>query len=193
MGAITFSEEDRHLHALDMTLPENVELVLKKADSLWSNTEVRQSLSNVQISRASSSHGCGYEYLNVGQITLSNRQTIVDFYETFLEYEPDGNAGGATAGYWVGMVREGGPWDYKRDDTIGPYDHVWCCSYWRLINQHKTAEWLGNHNYGYTGSFLFTLDVLKAGSFAAALGDPADFDDWDAIEEGYRYSGGHGK
>lgn len=129
-------------------------------------------------------------YLNVGSLTANNRQRLIDFYETYLAYEPDGNARNATIGYWVGMVMPGGQWDYKSDDEIGPWDHTWCCSYWRLSNQHKTAEWIGNYNYGYTGSFLFSLDVLKTGSFVVSGFDPSDYDDWDAIEDGYKYSGG---
>lgn len=192
-GAINFSEDTRHLYALDMT-EENIQLIKTNAAKMWENEEVvaqyRELAHTSDDVSPMASHSCSYGYLNVGKLTADNRASVERFYETFLAYEPDGNAGVATQGYWISMVMERGPWDYKRDSQIGPWDHVWCCSYWRLSNQHKTAEWLGNYNYGYTGSFLFSLPVLKAGSFAAAGFNPSDYSDWTAIEEGYKYSGG---
>ena len=59
-------------------------------------------------------------------------------------------------------------------------------------------NFFGNFNYGYTGSFLFGLNTLHAGSHTVALisgvlktGNfdlAAEYDDWEAIDEGYYLS-----
>ncbi len=53
-------------------------------------------------------------------------------------------------GVWVGLVAEGGFWDYKL--------------------QRSGSQQLGNLNYGVTGSLLLPLDVLLRG--AGAVQDP---------------------
>jgi hypothetical protein len=56
-------------------------------------------------------------------------------------------AGTASAyGVWVGLVAEGGFWDYKRQPGGTPP--------------------MGNVNYGATGSLLFPLDILRRGAGA---------------------------
>jgi len=57
-------------------------------------------------------------------------------------------------------------------------------------NYHRTSEFMGNYNYGFTGRVLFNLTTLKLGSNYAASGNPfiPDTDDYPAIEEGYNDS-----
>jgi hypothetical protein len=71
-------------------------------------------------------------------------------------------AGTASAyGVWVGLVAEGGFWDYKL--------------------QPGGTQSMGNINYGATGRLLFPLDILRRGAGAvqdsreAGSGSPLDF------------------
>ena len=133
-------------------------------------------------------HECGYPSLNVGAMCFDNYNELEEYYDMCVQVSiisPDFDPYLATAGYWVGKVREGGDWDYKSQPGFSPYDKMFCCSYGGLTKQHRTSEWLGNYNYGYTGSFLFSLGILHFGSSAVAGFDPADEEDWPAIDEGY--------
>ena len=162
------------------------QLIVKDEGSV-STESITQSSEHTDTTTPQATHYCTYGKLSVGFMVSANRQILVDYYESILAVNPT-VAINSTIGYWIGRVAPGKSWDYKTDPEIGPWDHMWCCDYWTYTNVHKTAEWIGNYNYGYTGSFLFSLDVLKAGSFAVGGFDPSDYDDWPAIEEGYLHS-----
>jgi len=99
---------------------------------------------------------------------------------------PDVDPWLTTVGYWVGHIKEGGPWDYKRKESgYGPWDKIYCCSYANHTYQHRSAEFIGNYNYGFTRSILFNASQLRAGSYAAARFRSIDKQDWPAIDEGY--------
>ena len=134
-----------------------------------------------------SSHQCTYNKLSLGFMVSANKKIIEDYYQSILAVNPTA-ATNSTIGYWIARVQEGGVWDYKRNSEIGPWDNISCCDYWTYTNAHRTAEWIGNYNYGYTGAFLFSLSVLKAGSFAASGFRETDSADWPAIEEGFTHS-----
>jgi hypothetical protein len=83
------------------------------------------------------------------------------------------------------FVRENGAWDYKVHWTEPTY----CFRVNGIDGNHKTSEWFGNYNYGFTGKFLFSLDILHAGSYAVSGFDPNDVTtDWPAIDLGYSHA-----
>ena len=61
---------------------------------------------------------------------------------------------------------------------------MFCC-YFDSNFDHVTSEYIGNFNYGYTGSYLFDLNTLHLGSSAVSGFDPADVSDWPAIDAGF--------
>lgn len=127
---------------------------------------------------------CTYPKLELGALVKSNTKIIRNYFISTAKVNPSG-ALAATIGYWVGKVNHKGDWDYKVTFTSSRY----CCNYGKSNSKtgyHLTGEFIGNYNYGYTGSILFSLSVLKAGSIAAAGFDlDKDLDDHPAIEEGY--------
>lgn len=138
---------------------------------------------------ATSSHGCGLTYKNVRSICSNNDSIIKGFYNdmvTTLRLDPSCGIDPwlSTASYWVAKVKNYGVWDYKR---VSGFPSNFCCKYGSSsAYKHKTSEWLGNYNYGYTGKFLFSLSVLHLGS-AVVSGMPSKdrVTDWPAIDEGY--------
>lgn len=143
----------------------------------------------VQNTAAAASSHCGLNTWNVGTTCSNNDKQIKDFYNSMLKSQMLNPTAGidpwlTTAGYRVGLVRKKGAWDYKAVDKYK--GKTFYCSYGGKKNQHRTPEWVGNYNYGYTGKFLFTLNVLHTGSLVVAKFDPKDkTTDWPAIDEGY--------
>lgn len=133
-------------------------------------------------------HECGYKAVTVGKLCFDNYNELSDFFDNAVQLalvNPNFKPWSATAGFWVGSVMPGGVWDYKTVSGYAPYNTVLCCSYGGLTYQHRTSEWLGNYNYGYTGAFLFDLNTLHFGSSAVSGFSPADQLDWPAIDEGF--------
>ena len=136
------------------------------------------------------SHGCSYGALDLLGLCHENYNIIVGVYNDLRQIEisnPGASAWTGTVGYWISKVQEGGDWDYKNQPGYSPYSKTFC-SYYDGTYHHITSEYIGNFNYGYTGSFLFTLDVLHFGSSAVAGFDPADKSDWPAIDAGYSHA-----
>lgn len=132
-------------------------------------------------------HVCSEEFIDMVAICETNYQFLVTHYDSMLVLQmtdPMFNAWLSTASLWVSRVRPNGSWDYKVSTTYGPYNNV-LCTYYREAYRHITAEYFGNLNYGYTGSFLFSLDMLHFGSSAVSGFDAADEADWPAIDDGY--------
>lgn len=121
---------------------------------------------------------------NLGGVVSENYAYIENYFNTQMTYNPSG-AYTVTLALWVEKVREGGDWDYKR--VYPPYDTKFTCTYG--LNGSKTgirtSEFIGNYNYGYTGSILFDLTILKTGSFVVSGFNPNDYNDHPAIEEGF--------
>ncbi|MCH3987069.1 MAG: polymorphic toxin type 44 domain-containing protein [Lachnospiraceae bacterium] len=137
------------------------------------------------ILRRNGAHGCSYQSLDLISMCSNNYNKIISYYNTMEELskaEPDISPWGATAAFWIHKVKEHGEWDYKEREEFkdGTF-----CSYFDGNFQHISAEYIGNFNYGYTGSFLFSINTLLAGSFTVGGFSPADFDDWPAIRSGY--------
>lgn len=63
---------------------------------------------------------------------------------------------------------EGGDWDYKVVPGYSPYYKEWTAVQ-RYTTSTKTSEWFGNYNYGFTGSYLFSLSTLLAGGDGVSL------------------------
>lgn len=127
-------------------------------------------------------------FYDVGTICQNNDNTVKSLYNSLVYSQMLNPYAGidpwfSTVSYWVGQVREGGSWDYK---TQSAYSGSFNCSYSGHTNVIRNGEWLGNYNYGYTGKFLFSLDVLHTGSYIVSGFDPKDEEtDWPAIDEGY--------
>lgn len=140
--------------------------------------------------RPYAAHNCTYPTIYLSSMCEQNYQTIVKFYNSMVlaqQLNPGNalNPALSTVSYWVGFVREGGQWDYKLEENLGPWDKTYCF-YFNNTYQHITAEYIGNYNYGYTGSFLFPLSVLHGGSYIVSGFDPADqYTDWPSIDAGY--------
>lgn len=91
-----------------------------------------------------------------------NRAELKKYYQSQLDmtrYFPGYDAYTPTVGWWVGKVKPGGVWDYKSQPGSYPYYTQW---YARTYNGYEilTSEYIGNYNYGYTGEYLFSLNVL---------------------------------
>lgn len=131
---------------------------------------------------------CTYSPLGLGAMVKRNTQEIRNCFLSMAKINPT-QALPAAMGLWVGKVREGGEWDYKVKPGYSPYSKKFCCTYGKNNSKkfyHLTSEYIGNYNYGYTGSILFKLDALKLGSGAAAGFDfDKDSADYPAITEGY--------
>ena len=131
-----------------------------------------------------SAHGCGYEQIDFRGMCESNYNQIKDIF-TISSYSSWSDAYGTTVGYWVGKVRGGGDWDYKSTNEYRPSSKIFC-SYYDGTYHHITSEYMGNYNYGYTGSYLFSLQILGTGSFVVAKFDISDVHtDWPAIVAGF--------
>lgn len=145
---------------------------------------------NDGIMPLNTSHGCSVEYLNLITMCRTNYTTLSDYYDTMLKValvNPYANPYASTVGFWVGKVMEGGDWDYKVQPGFAPYNKQFCAYFDNKWN-HITSEYIGNFNYGYTGSLLFTLNVLHIGSSAVAGSVEKDQADWPAIDAGYAYA-----
>lgn len=127
------------------------------------------------------------ENLNLIGLCEDNYDFIVTYYDGCMVIQMANpttySAWAATVTCWVTRVREDGPWDYKaRDGYEGKTFNV----VYNGKSDTVSAEFVGNFNYGYTGSFLFGIDSLIAGSVAIAGSIEKDQHDWPAIKEGYK-------
>lgn len=132
-------------------------------------------------------HGCSVQALDLLHLCSSNYSILSNYYQDMLlmlSINPNLSPWGATVGFWVSKVEPNGDWDYKTKHGFAPWNSQFC-SYFDGNFQHITSEYIGNFNYGYTGSFLFSLNTLHLGSWAVSGFDPADEADWPAIDAGY--------
>lgn len=174
-GAIFVNEETLELQSVETSVP--IELRNTRKNPLKKPT----------VAPCGGMHGCSETDLNLLLLCQNNYNTIVDYYNDMLNLtiiNPDLDPWANTVVFWVEKVKEYGEWDYKRNPYYEPYNRVFC-SYYDGEFHHITSEFLGNFNYGYTGSFLFDLTTLHMGSFAAAEFSTSDYDDWEAIDDGY--------
>lgn len=142
-----------------------------------------------------STYHCNLPDVDLIGLCEMNYNNLVSYYNAAVlikELDP-GNAADpyqSTVTYFIIKVRPYGDWDYKRLPGYSPYDKEFCTQL-NSSFQHITSEFIGNFNYGYTGSFLFSLDILLAGSYVVSGFNPADeMDDWPVIEEGYSMKAG---
>ena len=135
-------------------------------------------------------HGCSIPELSMLTICTNNYNTLVTYLNDMNAASagnPAINPYNATVGFWIGKVAEGCEWDYKSSSAYKPWDKWWC-TYIDGGYQHVTSEYFGNFNYGLTGSFLFTLDILHIGSLVVSGLNPKDVEDWPAIDSGYNHA-----
>ena len=142
------------------------------------------------IHTAARAHSCSYEPLDLGDLVEANYTGLEDYYmwciEQEVEYGVSMDPSVSTSAVWINSVREGGVWDYKVQ--LGGYEVTFCCDYDGGSNAHRTAEFIGNYNYGYTGSFLFSLDILFWGSAVVADDIRSEYKDRPVIEEVYDHA-----
>lgn len=105
----------------------------------------------------------------------SNYRRLVNYYNSQVRLKnnyPDLeiNPYMQTVIYWIYEVKPQGNWDYKTREGFKPYNKQFVCTQFNGNRVIRTSEYIGNYNYGYTGHFLFSLDVLKVGSFVVAVG-----------------------
>ena len=175
----------------DFTFESNAEEYIMQSEKETLSEDMVRKFFNKDNSISLLSDDCGLPFLGLGALVSQNYRELMDVYIS-LGYTEGSNAYSATVGYWIGKVSPGGPWDYKTKPGYSPYSKTFCCTYGvnsSKQNYHRTSEFIGNYNYGYTGRILFSLDVLKFGSSAVAGFDPKDSEDHPAITEGYNDCG----
>lgn len=142
------------------------------------------------ISLRNGAHGCSTPALNLLHLCENNYNTLSMYHESMVriaEENPGFIPFPATSAFWIAKVRPNGEWDYKVRPGFAPWNKNFCC-YLDQNFSHLTSEYIGNFNYGYTGSFLFSLEVLHFGSYAVSGFDSKDTEDWPAIDAGYRHA-----
>lgn len=142
---------------------------------------------DVSISPMNAAHGCSVQACSLLNMCQKNYNTLDEYHKDMLQLvlvNPNLSPWGATVGFWISKVEPGGDWDYKVQPGFAPYNSMFCCYFDSNFN-HVTSEYIGNFNYGYTGSYLFDLDTLHWGSSAVSGFDPADVSDWPAIDAGF--------
>ena len=138
-----------------------------------------------ELSPRNGAHGCSVQALDLLTMCRNNYNDIESFYDNMVIIQisnPGVDPFNSTIGYWIGKVRPNGSWDYK---SLAGFKGNSFCSYYSGAFNHITAEYIGNFNYGYTGSFLFPLSVLYGGSRIVAGGIEKDLHDRTAINDGY--------
>lgn len=133
-------------------------------------------------------HGCTIQALDMLTVCRRNYNELKNYHAEMISLEksnPGFDGFTATIGFWIMKVKSGGNWDYKSSSIYGPWNNPFC-SYFDGQFNHITAEYFGNFNYGYTGSYLFDLNTLHDGSYAASGFNPTDKEDWPAIDAGFR-------
>jgi hypothetical protein len=126
-------------------------------------------------------------------MVTANYNTIKNYYQNLvaqqaqygLQIDPYGTA----ISYWISLIKNNCSWDYKTKSPYNVGSGYLCLTYARGDNVHKPSggEYMGNYNFGYTGKYLFSLSVLKIGSFVYG-GFKYDFNeknDHAVITEGY--------
>lgn len=135
----------------------------------------------------------GLPKINLTSLVVANRKELKTLYESLLRTSPTG-AYPAAVGYFVGKVREKGPWDYKIQPGYKYWYKEWQATTYagtKIIN----SEYIGNYNYSYVGELLFSKTVLlKAGAaIGKGVGQKEDAKDKDAITLGYNDAVKYGK
>lgn len=145
--------------------------------------------SKVFSDQKSVSYAAATKTIWVYGICNENKNEIKDLLRFYLEVSPSNPTGAYSnaVSAWVSRVRPGGVWDYK---LVSGYANFLLSdiptAYQRLISGTFSAEYFGNFNYAYTGEYLFSRQVLIAGSIAAAgFSIKKDQHDWPAINAGY--------
>lgn len=103
--------------------------------------------------------------IDLVKLVETNRSQLVGTYIAFSAADP-AHAHAYTVGWWVGKVREDGAWDYKVQPGYSPWYNTFCMLHYNGVVIDHNSKWLGNYNYGYTGEFLFSLDILLKGADA---------------------------
>ncbi|WP_058300259.1 polymorphic toxin type 44 domain-containing protein [Gorillibacterium timonense] len=133
----------------------------------------------------------GPSILDAYHIALGNRDFIQSIYQSYSKFPgTPASAYIIASSVWVAKVRGGGEWDYKVQPGYAPHDKGWL-AITRWGQSYRTSEWFGNYNYGFTGSFLFSLPILYSGGDGAGFiwGDGFDSpEDRQAISQGFTES-----
>lgn len=164
------------------------QIIIEGEKHIRSQLQSHVSITTANSALALAAHSCSYPDLDLIKLCEDNYNELNNVYKLYKVI--DAVAAGVsawlcTAGYWVSKVMENGEWDYKTQPGFKPWNKTFC-SYYDGKYHHITSEYIGNYNYGYTGSLLFSLDVLHFGSSAVAGFDPADKGDWPAIDAGFK-------
>lgn len=153
------------------------------ADVEVSLTSQNESMTSTQaLTEKSGSHSCSYEQVYFNDMCRTNYNYIKNILNQYTSW----NSGYIAAiSAWIAKVNNNGDWDYKTSSYYGPWDHVFC----NISDgqyDHVTSEYMGNYNYGYTGSCLFSLQTLELASFIVSGFDNSDIaGDWSTIESAF--------
>ena len=187
IGLLGVDAENLEFYSVTVT-KENIDEINQTNDF----ASVNELESIMDISPMAATHSCSNKKVLFGIMVRTNLKTLQMHFDNLTKLsqsDPRVHPSSSTISFWISKVKPEGPWDYKKVQGFSPASKVLCLTYGVndcKKNSHKTSEFMGNYNYGYTGRFLFPLTVLKRGSDAVA-GDitKRDEHDYPAIEEGY--------
>lgn len=105
--------------------------------------------------------------LNVVSLVEKNRKELIKIHDIQATVNPS-SAYTFSVGWWVGKVTVNGDWDYKVVSGYSPWNKSFSMTLYNGVVQTHNSKWLGNYNYGYTGQFLFPLNILHKGGDAVS-------------------------
>jgi hypothetical protein len=131
------------------------------------------------------------ETLDLRGMVRSNRSQLENYYwDVYYSSAASGNPSQTalvSSAFWFkGKVQARGPWDYKTQPGWGGSSKQWYAETHTGF-RYVTTEYIGNYNYGYTGQFLFPLQILwYGGQYANGnIWVPEDKNDRAAIQDGF--------
>lgn len=143
---------------------ENFEIELLSPDEITEITfQERNSQSHFEVNPYSVNPG--YPSLALNSLVTGNRNELEKFYNSVLKVSPQ-SAYSSAVGYFVGKVKENGPWDYKVQAGFRPWSKKFYATMFGGTQKVVTSEYIGNYNYGFTGEFLFSKNILLIGGQA---------------------------
>lgn len=175
---------DKETAFLESTSDWDNDLLLQIKESVEENSNNEDQPIEITPARAGN-HGCSLPFINILNLCAANRSALENYHHEMVmlaTVNPGMDGWRETLDWWMLKLQDNGEWDYKTN----PLYQGNFCSYFQGEFHHIDGEYLGNFNYGYTGSYLFGLSVLHIGSWVVSGFNPADeYTDWPAIDAGY--------
>lgn len=144
---IIFAKMMKHRYTEAVTIANNTKAKLELNDNR-KNTKAKLVSSSTYVTD-----------MEIASIYLDNIPVAQALYEDF-QFSSQYSVAGAVVmrdDQFIDYVRTGGPWDLKQVLGLN--------NYYRLLNQRKTGEYIGNHHFGFMGHHAgYSLNYLKIGA-----------------------------